>query len=87
MIRLVVSVRDSATGIFGQPWFVVARGQAIRAFTDEVNRKGADSDLARHPEDFELYVVAEFDEISGRFGSIGEPEILLRGKDAVIQEQ
>lgn len=87
MIRLVVSVRDSATGLFMQPWFVVSRGQAIRAFQDEVNRKGADSDLAKHPEDFELFLIAEFDEGNGRFGSIGEPEALIRGKDAIVQEQ
>lgn len=87
MIRLVVSVRDGATGLFGQPWFVVARGQAIRAFTDEVNRKPGDTDLAKHPEDFELYAVAEFDESTGRFGSIGDPEPLIRGKDCVNVEQ
>jgi len=79
MIRLVVAVRDSATGIFMQPWFVVARGQAIRAFSDEVNRKPAENDLAKHPEDF--------DESTGRFGSIGEPEPLIRGKDCINQEQ
>lgn len=87
MIRLVVSVRDGATGLFGQPWFVVARGQAIRAFTDEVNRKPGDTDLAKHPEDFELYAVAEFDESTGRFGSLGDPEPLIRGKDCVNVEQ
>nr|QJB20144.1 MAG: nonstructural protein [Microvirus sp.] len=87
MIRLVVSVRDGATGLFGQPWFVVARGQAIRAFTDEVNRKPGDTDLAKHPEDFELFAVAEFDETTGRFGSLGDPEPLIRGKDCVNVEQ
>lgn len=86
MIRLVVAVRDGATGIFGQPWFVVARGQAIRAFSDEVNRKPAETDLAKHPEDFELYALAEFDEGSGRFGSLGEPEALIRGKDCINVE-
>lgn len=86
MIRLVVSVRDSASGLFGQPFFVSARGQAIRAFSDEVNRKAADNDLSKHPEDFELYCIGEFDDLVGRFGSIGEPEMLLRGKDAVNPE-
>lgn len=87
MIRLVVSVRDGATGLFGQPWFVVARGAAIRAFTDEVNRKPQETDLAKHPEDFELFALAEFDEGSGRFGSIGDPEPLIRGKDCINLEQ
>lgn len=86
MIRLVVAVRDSATGLFGQPFFVTARGQAVRAFTDEVNRPAPDNDLNKHPEDFELYCVAEFDEASGRFGGLGDPELLIRGKDAINKE-
>lgn len=86
MIRLVVAVRDSASGTFGQPFFVAARGQAIRAFSDEVNRKAQDNDLNKHPEDFELYALAEYDDSAGRFGSIGEPEALIRGKDCVTTE-
>lgn len=86
MIRIVVSVRDSATGIYGQPFFVAARAQAIRAFADEVNRKGPDNDLNKHPEDFELYAIAEFDDQEGRFGSIGTPEVLIRGKDCVTKD-
>lgn len=87
MIRLVVAVRDGATGLFGQPFFVTARGQAVRAFSDEVNRRAPDNDLNKHPEDFELFCLGEFDESSGRFGSLGDPEVLIRGKDAVNREQ
>ena len=87
MIRLVCSVRDGATGLFGQPLFVVARGQALRVFQDEVNRRPAETDLAKHPEDFELYLVAEFDEGTGRFGGLGDPELLIRAKDCLQTEQ
>lgn len=86
MIRLVCAVRDSATGLFGQPFFVTARGQAIRIFSDEVQRKPAETDLAKHPEDFELFAIAEFDEGNGRFGGIGDPEPLIRGKDCLATE-
>lgn len=86
MIRLVCAVRDGATGLFGQPFFVVSRGQGIRAFSDEVQRKPAETDLAKHPEDFELFAIAEYDESTGRFGGIGDPEPLIRGKDCVQLE-
>lgn len=86
MIRLVVAVRDSATGVFGQPFFVSARAQAIRAFSDEVNRVAPDNDLNKHPGDFELFALAEFDDTSGRFGSLGDPESLIRAKDCVNTE-
>lgn len=87
MIRLVCSVRDSATGLYGQPFFVLARGEAIRLFSDEVQRKPQETNLAKHPEDFELFAIAEFDESNGRFLSIGDPEPLIRGKDCVLTEQ
>lgn len=86
MIRLVVAVRDSAVGVFGQPFFVTARAQAIRSFSDEVNRVAADNDLNKHPGDFELFALAEYDDLTGRFGSIGDPEMLIRAKDCVNTE-
>lgn len=86
MKQLVVSVHDSAAGVFGRPFFVVARGQAIRSFSDEVQRVAPDNDLAKHPDDFTLYALAEFDDSTGEFLS-GSPEVLIRGKDCVISKE
>lgn len=87
MIRLCCAVRDSASGLFGQPIFVAARAQAIRSFSDEVNNPRDGNDLNKHPDDFELYALAEFDDGSGRFGSIGAPELLIRGKDCLAPKE
>ena len=65
MRRLVVSVFDSATQLYGSPIFVVSRGSAIRAFLDEVNRSSQDNALFAHPEDFELRLLSEFDDETG----------------------
>jgi len=82
MNLLIVSVRDGASGAFGRPFFVTARGQAIRSFQDEVNRAAPDNDLHKHPEDFDLYCLGAFDDNEGRI--VGTPpELLLRGKDAL----
>lgn len=78
MKHVVVSVHDSASGLFGRPVFVAAAGQAVRSFADEVNSdKG---DLANHAEDFTLYKLGEFDDASGQFSSEGAT-VLARGKD------
>lgn len=85
MIRLVVSVFDSASETFGQPFFVTAKAQAIRAFSDEVNRKDANNELCKHPDDFTLYMLGEFDDSYGTFNSTA-PEQLIRGKECIAKE-
>lgn len=86
MNLLIVSVRDGASGAFGRPFFVVARGQAIRSFQDEVNRQAQDNDLNKHPEDFDLYCLGSFDDNSGHL-TAQQPELLIRGKDALHAPQ
>ena len=83
MVRIVCSVRDSASLLFGQPVFVAAKGQAIRSFQDEVNK--GEGDLSRHPEDFELWQLCEWDDVLGKFD--GVPALLLRAKDCVVSKE
>lgn len=84
MNLIVVSVYDRASEVFGRPAFIPARGAAVRSFTDEVNRVAPDNELNRHPDDFDLYVLAEFEDSKGVFSPIdGGPVVLVRGKDVV----
>jgi len=79
MKRVVVAVFDSATGTFGQPFFVPAEGAAVRSFRDEVNRSAADNSLFMHPEDYTLYALGKYDDEEGTFE--GNKAVLVRGKD------
>lgn len=81
MKQVACAVFDRASELFGRPFFVAAVGQAVRSFTDEVNRK--DSDFFKHPDDFDLYHLATYDDVSGEF--FNEVRLLTRGKD--VQEQ
>lgn len=82
MIRYVMAVRDRAADSFGQPFFVAALGQGVRMFIDEVNREGADNALFAHPEDFDLYVVGEYDDLKGVLcPAVEGPRMLSVGKD------
>lgn len=80
---VIVSVRDSAAGGYGRPVIVASTGVAARSFSDEVNRGGEDNAMNKHPSDFELYKIGEFDDVVGVVRSC-EPLLLARGKDVVI---
>lgn len=84
MKQVACAVFDRASQLYGRPFFVAAAGQAVRSFTDEVNRKDRDSEMSRHPDDFDLYQLAIFDDNAGEF--FAELRILARGKDVLTQE-
>lgn len=75
----VFSILDEKSKVFSQPFFMTAKGQAVRAFSDLVADKN--SAIARHPEDYRLYLLGEFDDLSGAFVSLPQPEYLYAGSD------
>lgn len=79
MKLVVVAVRDSAVDAFMRPFFVPTVGVAIRSFRDEVTR--AESEMFKHPSDYELFEIGEFDEDIGRFENLSAPRSLLRAVD------
>lgn len=81
MIQIIVSVKDTAAQAFGRPIFVPAVPVAVRSFRDEVNRKDSSEDLARHPEDFELYELGSFDDSTGIVEVLESPRLVARAKD------
>lgn len=76
----VLVVRDRATDSFGNPMFFRHVNEGLRAFADEVNR--ADSQVAAHPEDYDLYLLGDFDPSTGLF-ACETPRQLAIGKDMV----
>lgn len=76
----VVAVFDSAMQAYGRPFFVPALQMAIRSFGDEINRKAPDNQFAAHPDDYELFHLAVFDEETGTFENV-QARSLGRGKD------
>lgn len=82
MKKCIVALKDTAARVFGVPFVVQAPAQAIRSLRDEVNSKDSTSDVAKHPDDFELYEIALFDEDSGEVVVTPDhPLILSRAKD------
>lgn len=81
MKLFIVSVRDRAVDAFGTPFFAQAVGQALRSFTDEVQRESPDNSLNRHPEDYDLYLLGSFDTDHGTFTCDGPPKMIAVGKE------
>jgi len=84
MKQCVVAVYDRASECYGRPIFVPTRAAAIRSFSDEVNRDDPANDLCRHPGDFDLCILGEFDDTKGVFlADDSYPAVVVRGKDVV----
>lgn len=76
------SVFDEKAGAFMPPFFSTAVGQAVRSFGDGVRRE--DSPLSRHPEDYRLYLVGEFDDEKGQLVALDGPcQLVSSGVDHV----
>ena len=82
MNLFIVSVKDRAADVFNRPFFVPHRNVAIRDFTDEVNRSAVDNQLNKHPDDFDLYLLGEFNDNTGEFVMVS-PQVLVRAKDVI----
>lgn len=74
----IVCVRDRAADVFGQPIFVASLGVALRSFSDEVNNK--ESNINKHPDDYDLYELGEFDDNEGLFYA-NHPRQIAVGKE------
>lgn len=61
----VYAVFDSKVGTYARPFFMQTRGEALRSWIDVISDK--DTQFHRHPEDFCLFEVAEYDEDTGGF--------------------
>jgi hypothetical protein len=80
-MKVIVCIKDTAARVFGTPFVVQAAAQAVRSLRDEVNSKDSASDVCKHPGDFELYEVAQFDYDTGLVIPCASPVMLCRAKD------
>jgi hypothetical protein len=84
MNQEIFAVYDRAAQCFGRPLFTNSIGQTIRSFIDEINREDKDSNMWKHPDDFDLYQLGSFDDVKGKFHG-EEPKCITMGKDVKIR--
>ncbi|AZL82679.1 nonstructural protein [Apis mellifera associated microvirus 3] len=67
----VFAVYDAKAEVYNAPFFTQTVGLALRGFTDEV--RNPDSMLNKHPEDFSLFEIGEFDQLTGAITPLTAP--------------
>lgn len=70
MILRAFSIYDTKAEFFSPPFFMVSNGEAVRAFKDLAN--DTNTSIGRHPSDFRLMCLGEFDNLSGSFNDSSE---------------
>jgi hypothetical protein len=76
---------DKKSQAYTTPNFFTHAGQCLRALEDLVNEKNPNSMISSHPEDFSIWHLGEFDEISGEITPVKPTHVqeaagLVRGK-------
>lgn len=76
----VFTVFDKAVGAHLQPFFARSKGEAIRSFTDACS--DGKSQFCRHPADYYLVELGDFDDGSGTF-ACHEPVRILSATEVL----
>lgn len=74
MMQKVFAVYDQKSEAYMRPFFMNTKGQAIRAFADELESEN--SQLAKHPEDYTLFEIGSYDDSRGHLEALSAPESL-----------
>lgn len=78
----IVAIRDRALDAYGRPIFVHTVGQAIRSFQDEINRAEANNEMNKHPDDYDLYLLGDYDDSTGKITNVTDgPQQIAIGKN------
>lgn len=81
MDTIIIALLDVKLGRFNNPIFFPNRAVAARAIKDAVN--APDSEFSKHPEDYQFFVVGEFDSSNAFLAPISPPELFFSAKDFV----
>lgn len=86
MLMTIVAVRDKKCDCFSRPFFAQTPAAAIRSFSDEVNRAHEENPYYKHPEDYALYELGQYNDEDGSINTHALPKLLIQA-DQTIQEK
>lgn len=85
MILNAYAVFDEKALAYNNPFYFAHDGQATRAFMDEISNDS--SMLSKHPEDYKLYRLGQFDTTSGKLDAVKEPVFLMHASQVKTQKE
>lgn len=83
MKRKLFSVYDVKAQFYGNPFLFTHKGEAIRAFMTAAN--DPQTNINRYPEDYQLFYLGEFDDVTGKFLGSSHPEHLNNASEFTIK--
>lgn len=81
----IFSVFDEKGQVYRTPFYLVHKGEAMRSFGDLVN--DPKTIINKHPEDYKLYFLGVFDDVSGAFLGKNTPEFIANASDFLIRKE
>jgi hypothetical protein len=84
MQKRIYSVRDSKGEIYGQPFFKITHGEAERDFNMLAN--DPQSTVSRFPEDFDLYYLGDYDDVTGAILALPSPQHVVKAVNLVKRQ-
>lgn len=79
MILKAFAVYDLKALNFGVPFFMSSVGAAVRGFADLAN--DAQSSVNKHPEDYQLFEIGEYDDAVGLLKDLHPSRLLAQASD------
>jgi len=70
MIYKVFTIYDSKSETYLQPQYCKTKNECLRIFTDIVNSNDSQNQVAKHPEDYTLFEIGEYDDSIGSFSML-----------------
>lgn len=84
MHLMLCSIRDQASEAWQNPITFQSTGQAVRSFSDAVNKEGSDFNL--HPGDYTLFCLGTFNPETGDIEPHVQPENLANGINLIVEK-
>lgn len=76
-------IKDRAVDSYNMPFAQGSTQEAVRNFRDQVQDDPKTNSIAKHPDDYDLYIVGNYDPDLGEITPITPPQLVARGKDLV----
>lgn len=77
----IYTVRDVISDTYGRPFYSTNDETAVRSLAMEVNSGVEDSVLATNPDDFELYLLGEYDDSTASFDIHDSIKFIVRASN------